>query len=305
MKKRFHDHRAEKQERTDRGGLDRESPDRGNGRSAAQNAKWSNAETRADRADAEYAHADRRDAGRKRKKRRKKHYLLKFLLIVALGVGLYFFITSDLFNVRVIETEGNTHYTNKRIAELSGVRIGTNMFETSMGKAEERLLSDPYIEVAEISRKPFHTIVISVRERTERFIVRNGEKYTVVDYDGMALRETAEPPPLPIVENLKITKAKPGEALVVTENALLADTIRFLRTVEKSDLFFKRILASDIVVKAYVYDGLICKGTYANLEKNIEALKKVILDLRAQNVERGTIIMSGNGTCTFTPAEDA
>jgi hypothetical protein len=33
-------------------------------------------------------------------------------------------------------------------------------------------------------------------------------------------------------------------------------------------------------------------------------LKVVVADLQAQGIERGTVIVSGNGTCTFTPEED-
>ncbi|MDR1953262.1 MAG: FtsQ-type POTRA domain-containing protein [Clostridiales Family XIII bacterium] len=250
-------------------------------------------------------HPAEQGIGRMRKKRKKKHYFLKFLLVVAIGVGAYFIMTSDLFSIRTIEIAGNEHYTKEQLAEMSGIRIGANMFKINMGKVAERLSGDPYIEQSKIERKPFHRIVVTVEERKERFLINDGAKYMVVDYDGMVLREAAEPPPLPLIENFEVTKAKPGEALVVTENSLLTQTIGFLRAVENSDLFFKRIVASDISVKAYLYDGLLCKGTYKNLEKNIEPLKQVILDLQQQGVERGTIIVSGNGTCTFTPQENA
>jgi cell division protein FtsQ len=242
---------------------------------------------------------------RTRKKRRKKHYFLKLLLVIALGVGAYFLVTSDFFSIRTIEVEGNAHYTKEQVTEMSGIAIGANMFKTNMGKVEDRLNRDPYIELSKIERKPLHRIVVTVKEREEKFLIKNEGKYLVVDYGGMVLREADEPPPLPLVENFKITKAKPGEALAVTENTLLMQTIQFLRAVEKSDLFFKRVVASDIAVNAYIYDSLICKGTYKALENNIEPLKKVIADLRQQNVERGTIIVNGNGTCTFTPMEDA
>jgi cell division protein FtsQ len=288
-------------------------------RSAGANAKKSSSGNRANRRESNRGEVRRGgldyadDAvtgevlvvGRKRKKRKKKHYFLKFLLIVALAVGSYFLITSDLFNIRVIEVAGNAHYTREQIAEMSGVRTGENMFEADMGKAEDRLLGDPYIKTAQIHRKPFHRIVIDVEERAERFILKYGEKYAVADFDGMVLRVTNEPPPLTIVEDLKITKAKQGEALIVTENGLLSDTIKFLQTVEKNDMFFKRVIASDIVARAYIYDGLMCRGTYRNIANNIDSLKQVIVDLQQQNVERGTIIVNGNGTCTFTPVEGA
>ena len=37
---------------------------------------------------------------KKKRKRRKKRYLLKFILLVAFGTGVYYFLTSPLFDIQ-------------------------------------------------------------------------------------------------------------------------------------------------------------------------------------------------------------
>ncbi|MDR0851352.1 MAG: FtsQ-type POTRA domain-containing protein [Clostridiales Family XIII bacterium] len=245
---------------------------------------------------------------RKRKKRRKKHLFLNILILIALLTGVYFLATSNFFEIRTFEVENAAaepgHYMKEKIVEMSGIQKGTNIFETSMRSAEIALEKDPYIIKASVNRRLPHTVVLTVIERQENFVIAHGNTYAVMDYEGMVLRLTDAPGSLTVVDNLTVIRAEPGTALEVDETALLSQTIAFLKKVEENDLFFKRITASDISVKAYVYDNLICRGSLKNIGDNINSLKGVLLDLRQKEVVRGTVFVGGSGTCTFSPEED-
>lgn len=247
---------------------------------------------------------DARKAPRRRKKRRKKRFFLKLLLTIAILVGAYFLATSDLFAIKHVQIEDNSYYTKEQVQEMSGITFGHNLFKTHMGTVQKQLEKDPYIESVKVTRKLPGTVVITVKERQECFVVKQGAQFAILDWNGMVLRIAEEAPALTIVENLTVTAAKPGAALKVTENGLLNETIEFLKGVEESGLYFKRVIASNIAVRAYIYDSFICKGTYKNIREGMAQLKVVIADLQAQGIERGTVIVSGNGTCTFTPEED-
>jgi cell division protein FtsQ len=251
----------------------------------------------------EYDWPTEKGSGRKRKKHRKKHYFLNFFIIVAVCVGGYFLATSNAFSIDIIEVKGNTHFTAAQIIELSAIPEGANMWETRMGPVKERIDEDPYIEKVEISRKPLHRIIVTVKERHDDFVVKYENKYAVLDYEGYVLRVTEEPPDLPVVENIGIEKAEPGYALAVKQSVLLTDVIAFLKKAEESDIYFKRIAASEVTAMAYIYDHLACRGTLTNLTKNITQLRTVFLDLNHDKIKRGTIMVSGNGTCTFSPEE--
>jgi hypothetical protein len=250
------------------------------------------------------ASADAAEKRRIRRKRRRRT-LIALLIVAASCTGVYFLLTSEFFDIEEIDVAGEKHYTSARIVEIAAVPDGSNMFETDLRELKGRLEKDPYIEKAVIERKPPHKIKITVTERTEEFVVLAGEEYAVLDWSGMVLRRTDQPPALTVVENLLVKKTEPGHALVCAQDYLLADSIKLLKAVEASGLFFKRVVASDVAVRAYIYDTFSCKGTFENLTANITPLKSVLMDLDSQGIERGTVIVNGNGTCTFSPEEDA
>ncbi|MDR0886912.1 MAG: FtsQ-type POTRA domain-containing protein [Clostridiales Family XIII bacterium] len=242
-------------------------------------------------------------SGKKRKKRKKKHYLLKFFITIIVLVGIYFFATSSFFNIVTIDVDAASHYTAAQIEELSGIKRGHNIFKTSMHEADKKLMKDPYIQEVKISRHLPDTIQIIVSERMEVAGVKNNDDYIIIDGTGEVLRHTAEAPALPIIEGLTITGGDDGQPLGVDGNDVqtLSKTLTFIKDMEQSDMYFYRIVTSEVHIKAYVYDQLAVSGTYRNITSNIDAVKKVIVDLGNKGIERGTIEVSGNGTCAFTP----
>ncbi len=244
-------------------------------------------------------------APRKRKKRRKKHYLLRFVIFVALCVGAYYLLTSELFDIHKIEVIDNNYFTSAQIIEKAGAKKGKNiLFETDAGDMKERLMHDPYIRDVDISRRLPATLKIKVDERTEKVAVPYGTTFVIVDDDGMVLRKTNTEPQLPIVAGLTIKKMEPGKPLDVEENALLTDTLKMLKTLDGSDIYFKKIDISNVIIKAYIYDQLVCQGTPDDIIKNIEngSLEAVLYDLYTNGIERGVVTMSGDNYCSFSPS---
>jgi cell division protein FtsQ len=245
-------------------------------------------------------------ARRKRGPRKKKHYLLKTLIVLAVLYGLYRLVTSSIFDIKTVEVSGGAHFTSAQITELSGVEKGTNIFRTRTGALKANLESDPYIRIADVKRELPDSIVITVEERSEGMLIQTAQEdgaYAVIDFDGMILRLCAKDdlPQLPIVDGLTPIDPAPGAALKVEQADLLKPSIDFFQTVEAQGFFFKRLDLGGVVTKAYVYDRLICEGDLKNIENNIPAIEKVVYDLSTKGIERGTISVSGSGTCSFTP----
>ncbi|MCR5481826.1 MAG: FtsQ-type POTRA domain-containing protein [Clostridia bacterium] len=241
---------------------------------------------------------------RKRKKRRKKHYLLKFLIFVALCVGLYFLLTSELFDVHKIEVSESSYFTSSQIIEKAGAKKGRNIFfETDAAEMKEKLLRDPYIRDADISRKLPATLKISVDERTEAAVVPYSATFIVIDGDGMVLKKTNTQPQLPLVEGLTIRKMNPGKPLEVEENAVLTDTLKLLNALQESDITFKKIDISNVIIKAYIYEQLVCQGSPEDILANIKNgnLEAVLYDLYKNGIQRGVVTVSGNDYCSFSP----
>ncbi len=238
---------------------------------------------------------------RKRKKRRKKRYLLKFIILVAFVTGMYFFFTSSLFDIQKITVENNRYYTEEQLISLAGAKTGRNLFEVSLTQMKEKLLTDPYIKNVKLKRRLPAEVVIIVEERKEDAAVPYGSSYIIIDREGMVLRKTDREPVLTLLLGMTIENMEPGTPLKVEENAALTDTLKLLGEVEKNELFFKRIQISDIMVRAYIYDQLVCEGTPEDIMSNMESLQEVLYDLYTKGIERGIIKMGSENYFSFSP----
>jgi cell division protein FtsQ len=238
---------------------------------------------------------------KKKKKRKKKHYLLRFIIIVAFITGMYFFFTSSLFDIQTVTVQNNSHYTEEQIISLAGAKTGENLFETSLSQMKEKLLTDPYIKNVKLKRKLPAEVVIIVEERKEDAAVPYGNQYIIIDNEGMVLRKADQEPTLTLLLGMTIKNMKPGTPLEVEDNTSLTDTLKLLEDVKKHELFFKKVDISKVVIKAYIYDQLICEGTPDDIRNNMDSLQEVLYDLYTKGIERGVIKMGSDKYFSFSP----
>lgn len=238
---------------------------------------------------------------RKKKKRKKKHYLLKFILFVALATGMYFFFTSSLFDIQKITVENNNYYTAEQVISLAGAKTGENLFEASLSQMKEKLLADPYIKNVKLKRRLPAEVAIIVDERKEDAAVPYGSSYIIIDKEGMVLRKTDTEPALTLLLGMTIENMEPGTPLKVEQNAALTDTLKLLAEVKKHELFFKKIDIGSVLIKAYIYDQLICEGTPEDIINNMDSLQEVLYDLYTKGIERGVIKMGSDEYFSFSP----
>lgn len=238
---------------------------------------------------------------RKKKKRRKKRYLLKIIIIAAFSVGMYFFFTSSMFDIQKITVESNSYYTVEQVISLAGAKTGENLFETSLTQMKEKLLADPYVKNVKLKRKLPAQVVIIVEERKEDAAVPYGNKYIIIDNEGMVLRKADTEPALTLLMGMTIENMEPGTPLAVEENAVLTDTLKLLREIKNYELFFKKIDITNIIIKAYIYDQLVCEGTPENIMNNLDSLQEVLYDLYTKGIERGVIKMGSDKYFSFSP----
>lgn len=240
---------------------------------------------------------------RKRKKRKKKHYFLRFLLLVAVAVGLYYFLSSSFFDIQTIKVGETSHFTKQEIVKLSGVKKGCNLFKADLGASTDALLKEPYIKEVRIKRSIPSTVYIAIKERQEAVAVPYGDIYILMDKEGMVLRKVDVAPELPILIGMTIRNMDPGKRIEVEESGVLERTFAMLEAMEESDIYFKKIDISQVTVKAYINDLLICKGSPADILTNMKNgnLKTVLYDLYTKGTERGIINISGENYCSFSP----
>jgi cell division protein FtsQ len=147
-------------------------------------------------------------------------------------------------------------------------------------------------------------LVIRVVERQEAAFVADRREYIIIDENGLVLRRTETVPLLTELANLNIVEAEAGRPLVAEENAALTDTLNLLKKVKNEELYFKKVNISNIIIRAYIFDRLICEGTPEHLSENLSDLKKLLLELNAQGIERGTVKVGGDRYIAWQPASD-
>lgn len=239
----------------------------------------------------------------KKKRRRKKRYLLKFILLVLICVGVYFGVHIDYFTVDGIAVVGNEAISDEEILKLSEIKAGENIFDVHPLFAQHRIKQNLYIEKVRVKRKLPNKIEISVTERSGRAQFQMGKRFVITDNEGMVLAIEKEAQQVPLVENVKVTKAKKKKTIEVKQTAVYEEAMEIIQKMEDGDLYFKKLSIEGSRVDAYIYDGLVCRGAYDDLLTCMDsgALKTVVFDLYQKGVEAGVINIGSNNYCSFTP----
>ena len=242
----------------------------------------------------------------KRKKRRIK-FVVKLGVFLIIAGAVVFVLKAPFFNVKTFQVEGNSYYTDEEILVMGNCKTGGNIFiGTDTGDIRSRLEKDAYMASVKVKRVLPDTVKIQLDERKQTAAIVYGEKYVVVDDEGVVLRKTGVMPEITVLKGLTISKLSVGEKVEAEEKVLLRQTLQMLSVMEKSNMYFKTIELSEGEIKAHILDSLICQGTPENIMKAMEkdSLQLVVQELFDRKIERGTIKISGDRTVSFTPKID-
>lgn len=155
----------------------------------------------------------------------------------ALVVGLRRFVrTSPRFGVTEYVVHGADRRPTAEIVEAAGLHRGDNIFQLDLEAARKKLLSDPWIIEARMSRRLPGTVTIDVRERRAAGLVAAGETY-LVTREGEVFKklEAQDPTDLPVVTGISLTE-------VLDDRAGVQKTIR--RALDLSDEYARTDMAS-------------------------------------------------------------
>ena len=239
----------------------------------------------------------------KKKRFRTRFYVISISLTVTIAALL--FSLSGVFTVDSIEVRGNSHYTTEEIINMSHAVPGRNLiYHPYKEEITEYLDRNPYIKKARVSRKLPSTLVISVKERTEKFAFGYDDDYLIMDEDGILLKKTRNVPKTTLVEGNVVNHIKLGEPLGTEDPVRFNETVALIKATSKADLYFVRIdMSTRRKVRAYIYDTLLVRTDYDTLMTNLKngRLHRVVEKLFADGVKRGTITFAEDGTASFMP----
>lgn len=122
------------------------------------------------------------------------------VLVVGL-TGLMFWtvyryaLTTPRFAIQNVEVVGNQRLSRARVAEIAGISVGQNIFSTDTATLQRRLLDEPWVHTAQVTREIPNTVQIKIKEH---------EAAALASLEGALYLVTSEGEPFRTV--------KPGEA---------------------------------------------------------------------------------------------
>jgi cell division protein FtsQ len=108
--------------------------------------------------------------------------------------------SAQTFATKHLEVDGNRRLSTEGVLQAAGLALGRNVFEVSPEQAEARLLREPWIVEADVSRRLPGSYRVVIRERTAAAVLVLDQIFLVGD-DGslFKLLEAGDPRDLPVV----------------------------------------------------------------------------------------------------------
>ena len=208
-------------------------------------------------------------------------------LILVAGGGLGFFLSSSAFGLSEIVVVGSAHLTSSEVVRLCEVRLGMNLLKIPTQKIRERLLVDPRLSDAVVSRKLPGRLVVQVTERVGVALLPCQEQFAELDSSGLPLElhSYVGALGLPIVTGVTETGVTLGvrvsgdklTAILGCAAALGPEGRRLVAEIHVDDQNELRL---------YTREGIpVYFGPPTGLEAKVEAFLGVLADVRAAKLD--------------------
>jgi cell division protein FtsQ len=207
------------------------------------------------------------------------------LFVSLLFVFSYDFLTQcDYFRAKGLWVTGTHRLTQEQVLKQAKVTDGVNIFSVNLTKVRKRLLAQPWIEDAEVSRELPSAIHISIKEQDPLAILDLGRKF-IINTHGEIFKEmeASDQCNLPIISGLEFSDINvKGESRSIPFDAVMK--ILALGQQSESVLPCKLIKRIDVDremgLTIYAFDHIReIKIGYSDYPNKYEMLKDVIFYL--------------------------
>lgn len=209
-----------------------------------------------------------------RRRKLKKNMLSILLALVVMCVGLVL-VFSLFFKINTITISGDKVYSDKMVADKSGIEIGENLFKVNEEKLSEKLSKDlPYIKSVTIERKLPDSIIINVSAAKEIGAITTEKGFVLLDETGKVLDKNASilKENVAVINNVKLKEYIEGEKVVLTDEKKTETLIKLFEAIKNADMQLMTEIdlknVNDIKIK---YDDRItfAVGSLTNIETKL------------------------------------
>lgn len=244
---------------------------------------------------------------RKRKRRNKKikSIIKVIMLILIIGGGIVFTMTSPIFNIKDIKVLNNAQVPSETIVSLSGLVTNQNIFRFSSSSIKDKIKENPYIEIVEVHRKIPNTIEIEVQEREHNYNVSYMGKYAYINTQGYILEISEDNKAKPIIYGTSTSEEEisPGKRLNNDDLEKLEDIIK-ITNIAKENNIYDKITSIDISNKNdyIIYMEQEQKNVHLGDNSNISnKILYVSAILEQEKEHAGDIYVNGDLNNKFQP----
>lgn len=174
-----------------------------------------------------------KQAERLRRRVRQRRLLILRAGAVVAGVLLLWaawvaFSNSPIFAVQQVEVLGNVELSEQSVIDSASIPADARLLRLETDEVEQRLLSNPWIADARVSRRVPSTVRIEVQERVPVAMVDTGLSFWFVDADYRVIAETTPTTDtaVPVIRDVPDFVAEPG---AVSESEALRNAVQVLR----------------------------------------------------------------------------
>lgn len=239
------------------------------------------------------------------KSKKNKHSAVFLPLAFALVCAALIFVLGVFFQVRNIEVKGNSFYTDKEVAEASGVAEGDNLFFINRFSAASRIFSKlAYVEGVSIDRKLPSSLVINVTESEAIAYVETDDGLWAIDRTCKLLSKVSDDDAQELVRIKGVTATNPveGELLVHTDSTVVGYLSDMLKQISALGLRHN-IECIDMSEPScptfdYVERFTVKMGAYENVAYKFQLLVAAVAGL--QSGDCGTLDLSIDSAAHLT-----
>ena len=247
----------------------------------------------------------KKERAKARKRKRIKTILKWTTLLLILGGGIAFLLTSPIFNIKEIEVVQNNRVSADTIKSLSGLNSNMNIFRFWSANVEKQIEENAYIEDVKIKRKLPNKIQIEVIEREPRFSIQILNSYGYISSQGYILEINNNELALPVITgiNTQEENRKVGYRLVEEDLYKLEEILKIMNTAKENNLDTK-VTSIDISQKnEYIMTmqdekKTIYLGDISNLSAKMVYIQGILEDNKDKE---GTIFVNGDFNKKFRP----
>ncbi|WP_100404561.1 cell division protein FtsQ/DivIB [Bacillus solitudinis] len=223
---------------------------------------------------------------KEQRKQRANKRLLFCLILFFFFIVLMVYFQSPLSQIKTIEVEGNYLVRDELIIELSGLMIGTSIWNLNEDNRVENIKSTPEVSAATITRKLPNKVVITISEHPRVGYLLSGGKYYPILASGTFLSPLERhdfPSDAPILVDWK-------QGSELTELAAELSKMPEQIVERISEIFYTPTETDPFYITLYMNDGFEVHSTirqfsdrmapYAAIVREIEPEKEGIIHMR-------------------------